>query len=257
MSKKLTKTCGLCNKRKPVNQFARMTKSSDGLQPNCKACSQTCSREWRLTNADRKAEYNNSPRQKAVAFLSNSLRRYKLLHGTSHGWASKTTLSEVAAAFGHDWPNEAMIAKVEAMIRSKRGDTHLDHIKPLAAKADPLDLGNIQVLDRKLHAAKTKQEKAALKALSPLATDRDKERYAIILLQSIPADQWPDTIYEAAKFSPYMQEELDRELERQQNEGPREFLALAALPGNVFRPETVTALADAYMAVPQHLQSVN
>lgn len=50
------KTCTKCKTEKPVSEFSNRTKSRDGLEYRCKACSKIVSSDWQKDNPERSRE---------------------------------------------------------------------------------------------------------------------------------------------------------------------------------------------------------
>ena len=57
-----TKQCGKCGENKPVEAFAKRTRSKDGRQAYCKVCNSKNSKKFRKENPDYHNEYyKNNP----------------------------------------------------------------------------------------------------------------------------------------------------------------------------------------------------
>ena len=52
------KTCHTCKESKPVSEFYKRTKSSDGLQDVCKKCQDDYRRAWTEGNRDKQRAYD-------------------------------------------------------------------------------------------------------------------------------------------------------------------------------------------------------
>lgn len=78
------KRCGKCKVVKPVGEFQRNRRNSDGLQANCRACMKEINRDWYERNKPKMAGLSrawaakNPEKAKAIGRRSNLKRQYGL-----------------------------------------------------------------------------------------------------------------------------------------------------------------------------------
>ncbi len=71
------KRCPGCATLKPLTEFSKNKRKSDGLQSSCKSCSAQRSASWYASNSHTRVAQNKSQRDRNRAFVD----RYKRLHG--------------------------------------------------------------------------------------------------------------------------------------------------------------------------------
>ena len=71
------KRCPGCDTLKPLTEFSKNKRKSDGLQSSCKSCSARRSASWYSSNSHTRVAQNKYQRDRNRAFVD----RYKRLHG--------------------------------------------------------------------------------------------------------------------------------------------------------------------------------
>jgi len=77
-----SKVCTRCGRRRPVGQFGRSDRYSDGLRPHCTPCRVEMTREWRHANRKvlnaKKRAYESRPEVKVARLVRERRRRRRL-----------------------------------------------------------------------------------------------------------------------------------------------------------------------------------
>ena len=70
-----TKACTKCGGKKPLDQFAKRSKSPDGLQNKCKSCFKKYKQENREWIQERNKEYNESHAEESAAYRKRNKKK--------------------------------------------------------------------------------------------------------------------------------------------------------------------------------------
>ena len=144
------KVCRKCGEEKPLDQFQRMSASSDGHQYICAVCMRARCREWQKKNNEKKVAYNLAWRaaNPDLARAREDRRKEKYPHRSADWYRAhpevqarkgiiRLTRKEQATV---SWADSAKIAEYyrlsKALTKANAFGTkwHVDHIVPLQGK---------------------------------------------------------------------------------------------------------------------------
>lgn len=131
------KRCGNCGQNKPVREFSKLAKSSDGLQGYCKECSKRKNAEYRNARRDdlNAAHRIRAENQRDLRRSSSAQWRQNNAHLVCQQAAKRRAVSRKSTPF---WANQFFIKEAYrlAELRSKVTgvEWHVDHVVPLNSK---------------------------------------------------------------------------------------------------------------------------